>query len=580
MRRSARELEAVDSAVKALPKAPSGIPGLDEITLGGLPRGRPTLVCGAAGCGKTLFAMEFLLRGATEFGEPGVFMAFEETGEELAQNVRSLGFDLDKLVAQNKIAIDHVHLERSEIEETGEYDLEGLFLRLGLAIDTVGAKRVVLDTIETLFGGFSDAALLRSELRRLFRWLKDRGVTAVITGERSEGSLTRHGLEEYVSDCVILLDNRVREQITTRRLRIVKYRGSSHGTNEYPFLIDQDGISVLPVTSLSLDHPASEERISTGVPQLDTMLDGAGYYRGSSILVTGTAGTGKTSLAAHFADAVCRRGERCLYLAFEESQAQLARNMRSIGIDLAPWLKKGVLRFEASRPTLYGLEMHLACIHKMVEEFEPRVAIIDPISNFAGGGSERDTETMLLRLLDFLKARQVTALFTNLTSGGNAWEKTDVGVSSLIDTWILLRDIELSGERNRALYVLKSRGMKHSNQIREFVIAPEGIRLEEVYVGPEGVLTGSMRAAQEAREKAAAVTRAQEAERKQRELARRRAALEAQIAALRAEFESTEADAAQAMAQDRAREQTLQEGRAAAARRRGAEAPVANRKRK
>ena len=580
MRRSTRELEAVGSALKALPKAPTGIAGLDEITLGGLPRGRPTLICGAAGCGKTLFGLEFLLRGASQFDEPGVFMAFEETGEELAQNVRSLGFDLDKLVAQNKIAVDHVHVERSEIEETGEYDLEGLFLRLGLAIDTVGAKRVVLDTIETLFGGFSDAALLRSELRRLFRWLKDRGVTAVITGERGEGALTRQGLEEYVSDCVILLDNRVREQITTRRLRIVKYRGSSHGTNEYPFLIDEQGISVLPVTSLALNHAASEERIATGVPRLDTMLGGEGYYRGSSILVSGTAGTGKTSLAAHFAHATCQRGERCLYFAFEESQAQLARNMRTIGIDLASWLKKGLLRFEASRPALYGLEMHLARTHKLVEEFEPRVVIIDPISNFTGGGSERDAETMLLRLIDFLKARQITALFTNLTIGGDAWESTDVGVSSIIDTWILLRDIELGGERNRALYVLKSRGMKHSNQIREFIITPEGIRLEEVYVGPEGVLTGSMRAAQEAREKAAATVRAQEAERKQRELARRRAALEAQIAALRAEFESTEAEAAQVMAQDRAREQTIDAERAAAAKRRGADAAVANRKRK
>jgi circadian clock protein KaiC len=570
--------EALPSRTKAqrgaLPKAPTGISGLDEITLGGLPRGRPTLVCGAAGCGKTLFAMEFLLRGAEQHGETGVFMAFEETEQDLAQNVRSLGFDLEKMIADNKIAVDHVRIERTEIEETGEYDLEGLFVRLGLAIDSVGAKRVVLDTLETLFGGFTNQALLRSELRRLFRWLKDRGVTAVITGERGEGQLTRQGLEEYVSDCVILLDHRVKEQVSTRRLRIVKYRGSTHGTNEYPFLIDENGIHVLPLTSLLLNHPASSERISTGVPRLDSMLGGEGYYRGSSVLISGTAGTGKTSLAAQFANATCARGERCLYLAFEESPAQLVRNMKSIGADLSPWIKKGLLRLEASRPTLHGIEMHLAMIHKMVNDFDPRVVIIDPISNFATAGTGSDAEAMLLRLIDFLKSRQITAMFVNLTAGGNAWEHTDVGVSSLIDTWILLRDIELAGERNRGLYVLKSRGMKHSNQIREFVITPQGIELLDVYVGEEGVLTGSMRAVQEDRERAAALARAQEIERKQRDLARRRATLEAQITALRAEFESVQ-DESQVVAQeDKTREQQLSNNRSAAAVRRGADAPA------
>jgi circadian clock protein KaiC len=559
-----------------LPKSPTGISGLDEITQGGLPRGRPTLVCGAAGCGKTLFAMEFLLRGAQQFGEPGVFMAFEETEQDLAQNVRSLGFDLDKLVAENKISVDHVHVERSEIEETGEFDLEGLFLRLGMAIDAVGAKRVVLDTIESLFGGFTNQAILRAELRRLFRWLKDKGVTAIITGERGDGQLTRQGLEEYVSDCVILLDHRVREQVSTRRLRIVKYRGSTHGTNEYPFLIDEDGIHVLPLTSLQLNHEVSTERVSSGVERLDAMLGGEGYYRGSSILVSGTAGTGKTSLSAHFADATCRRGERCLYLAFEESPAQLARNMRSIGVDLAPWVKKGLLRVESSRPTLHGIEMHLATIHKMVNDFKPQAVIIDPISNFSTAGTPAEAEAMLLRLIDFLKSRQITAMFVNLTAGGNAWERTDVGVSSLIDTWILLRDIELAGERNRGIYVLKSRGMKHSNQIREFLITGDGIKLQDVYVGPEGVLTGSMRAAQEDREKAAAVARAQEMERKQRDLARRRAALEAQIASLRAEFEAVEDESKVIAEQDRAREQQISENRSAAATRRGADANAAS----
>jgi circadian clock protein KaiC len=571
--------ESVPSRAKTqrntLPKAPTGISGLDEITLGGLPKGRPTLVCGSAGCGKTLFAMEFLLRGAEQYGENGVFMAFEETPDDLSQNVRSLGFDLDKMVADNRISVDHVRIERTEIAETGEFDLDGLFLRLELAIDSVGAKRVVLDTLEALFGGFTNQAILRAELRRLFRWLKDKGVTAVITGERGDGQLTRQGLEEYVSDCVILLDHRVQNQVSTRRLRIVKYRGTTHGTNEYPFLIDEEGIHVLPLTSLLLNHQASHERISSGIPRLDAMLGGDGYYRGTSILVSGTAGTGKTSLSAHLAHATCARGERCLYLAFEESPSQLLRNMKSIGVDLGTWQKKGLLRLESSRPTLYGIEMHLAVIHKMVNDFNPQVVIIDPISNFTNAGTASEAEAMLLRLIDFLKSRQITAMFVHLTAGGNAWERTDVGVSSLIDTWILLRDIELAGERNRGIYILKSRGMKHSNQIREFLITSEGIKLEDVYVGPEGVLTGSMRAAQEDRERAAALQRAREAERKQRELTRRRAALEAQIAALRAEFEAVEDERSIVAEHERTQQEQIEQSRSAAAIRRGADAPNA-----
>jgi circadian clock protein KaiC len=461
----------------SLPKAQTGIAGLDEVTFGGLPRGRPTLVCGSAGSGKTLLAMEFLLRGAMQFDEPGVFMAFEESEEDLAQNVRSLGFRVEDLVAQKKLAVDYVHVERAEIEETGEYDLEGLFLRLGMAIDEIGAKRVVLDTLESLFSGFSNPAILRAELRRLFRWLKDRGVTAVITAERGEGALTRQGLEEYVSDCVILLDHRVNDQVSTRRLRIVKYRGTSHGTNEYPFLIDEQGISVLPLTSLGLDHAASDERISAGVPGLDAMLGGKGYYRGSSILISGTAGAGKSSLAAHFADASCRRGERCLYLAFEESPSQILRNMRSIGIDLAPWTQQGLLRIEASRPTLFGLEMHLVHIHKMVNEFDPRAIIVDPISNFTSSGSPEQAEAMLMRLIDFLKARGVTTMLVNLTAGGSALERTEMGISSLIDTWVLLRDTEIDSRRQRRMHVLKSRGMAHSAEVRGFRITPKGIDL-------------------------------------------------------------------------------------------------------
>jgi circadian clock protein KaiC len=520
-----------------LAKAATGIAGLDEITTGGLPRGRPTLVCGTAGAGKTLLAMEFLVRGATEFDEPGVFMAFEETAEELTQNVRSLGFNLDELEAEGKLLLDHVHVERSEIEETGAYDLDGLFIRLGYAIDSIGAKRVGLDTLEVLFGGLSDEGVLRSELRRLFRWLKDRGVTAVITAERVGEALTRHGLEEYVSDCVIVLDHRVTEQLSTRRLRVVKYRGTTHGTNEYPFLIEADGISVVPITSVGLDHPASSERISTGVPGLDEML-GGGLFRGSSVLLSGTAGTGKSSLAAHVADATCRRGERCLYLAHEESPSQIVRNMRSIGLELEPWIEQGVLRVHAWRPTAHGLETHLVKLHTLVEEQRPRVVIVDPLSSLLKAGTPLETEGMLMRLIDYLKSQQITAVLTSLTRGGAALEETNMGISSLVDTWLLLRDIELGGERNRGMYVLKSRGMAHSNKIREFVLTDWGFRLEDVYLGPDGVLTGSMREAEQARERAAIHERRQEIERRRRELDRKFEILTAQTAIQRAQLEA------------------------------------------
>ena len=558
---------------RALPKAPTGIQGLDEITGGGLPRGRPTLVCGSAGCGKTLLGMEFLVRGASEFDEPGVFIAFEELPEELTQNVRSLGFDLDDLAARNKLIIDYVHVERTEIEETGEYDLEGLFIRLGHAIDSIGAKRIVLDTLETLFGSLSNTSILRSELRRLFRWLKEKGVTAVITAERGEGTLTRHGMEEYVSDCVILLDHRVTDQLSTRRLRIVKYRGSLHGTNEYPFLIDETGICVLPVTSLGLQQQVSDERVSTGIPRLDTMLGNAGVYRGSSVLVSGTAGTGKTSIAAHFADAVCRRGERCLYFAFEEAQSQMVRNMRSIGLDLEPWIKKGQLRFHATRPTAFGLEMHLALLHKMIDEFQPSAVVVDPITAFLGAGLSSEAESMLMRLIDLLKSRQITALFTSLTHGRNAVEESQVGISSLIDTWLLVRDIEVGGERNRGLYILKSRGMAHSNQVREFLLTDHGVELRDVYVGAEGVLTGSMRLAQEAREQAAALSRRQEIERRKRDLDRKRQTLEAQIAAQRAEFAAEQSELELLIGQEQAAINQTTQGREDMARSRKADEP-------
>jgi len=528
---------------KNLLKSPTGIQGFDEITGGGLPTGRPTLVCGGAGCGKTLFGMEFLVRGTTQFNEPGVFMSFEETNEELIKNVASLGFDLEDLIKHKKIVLDHVHVERSEIEETGEYDLEGLFIRLNYAIDTIGAKRVVLDTIESLFAGLPNQLILRAELRRLFRWLKEKGVTAIITGERGGETLTRQGLEEYVSDCVIMLDHRVTEQASTRRLRVVKYRGSMHGTNEYPFLIDENGFSVLPVTSLGLGHIVSNKRISSGIAALDKMLEGKGYYRGSTVLISGTAGVGKTSVAAHFAEAACKRGERVLYFCFEESPNQLMRNMRSIGIKLEPWVEKGLLQFQATRPTFYGLEMHLAVTHKAVNAFKPDVVILDPINTFVIGDKENEVKTMLMRIVDFLKLNQITALFTSLTSSEGALESSDAGISSLIDTWLLLRDIELNGERNRGMYVLKSRGMANSNQIREFILTDHGVELREAYIGASGVLTGSARIAQEALENAEVLTRKQDIERKKRGLERKRNVLEARIASLNAEFESEEFEA-------------------------------------
>ena len=543
--------------VEVLEKCPTGIKGLDEITKGGLPRGRPTLICGGAGSGKTLFAMEFLMRGALDYGEPGVFMTFEETPEDLAKNFISLGFDIHDIMSRGLIAMDHVKIERNEIEETGEYDLEGLFIRLGSAIDSIGAKRVVLDTIEALFAGLSNAAIIRAELRRLFYWLKDRGMTAIVTGEKGDKLLTRYGLEEYVADCVIFLDFRIEEQISTRRLRIVKYRGSSHGSDEYPFLIDESGLSILPITSLGLDYPVSSERISTGIPKLDTMLGEKGFYRGSTILVSGTAGTGKTSLAATFAEAACRRGEHCLYFAFEESPSQIIRNMSSIGMDLARWVKKGLLKFHSARPSLYGLEMHLLTFHKVIKEFNPQVFIVDPISNLSAAGTQSEVKSILTRLLDYLKMKNISTFLTDLTHFTGSLEHTSEEVSSLIDTWLLLRDIELNGERNRGLYILKSRGMAHSNQIQEFLLTNQGIDLIDIYTGAGDVLTGSARATQEAGEKATELVRWREVDRRLREQERKKNALEAKIAALRAEFD-VETEEVHLMAEEEQKRQAVQ----------------------
>jgi circadian clock protein KaiC len=548
-------------SLTTLPKTPTGITGLDELTGGGLPTGRPTLICGAAGSGKTLFSLEFLVRGALQHGEPGVFMAFEEKAEELALNVASLGFDLNQLQQDNLLRLDHVRIESAEIEETGEYNLDGIFVRLGYAIDSIGAKRVVLDTLENLFIGLTNQGILRSELRRLFGWLKEKGVTAIITGEKGDGTLTRHGLEEYVSDCVILLDHRVANQISTRLLRVVKYRGSTHGTNEYPFLIDADGISVLPVTSLTLDHAVSSERISTGVSALDKMMEGKGYFRGSSILVSGTAGTGKTSIAASFVDETCRRGERCVFFAFEESPQQIVRNMRSIGMDLQSHIDRDLLRLVSARPTLNGLEMHLLTIHKLVQSFKPRVVVLDPITNLVTVGSLSEVKSMLIRLIDFLQTEQITVLFTALNRSNTAEEQADESIASLVDAWLLVRDMETNGERNRGLYVMKSRGMKHSNQVREFVITNKGLALVDIFLGPEGVLIGSARETQALQALTGEALRDHAVNRKDREIERKRSVLTAKIAALNEEFDSVQDELNKSYVEEEVRKEILEKNR-------------------
>ena len=530
--RPKQQKAAIVSSPATLGKSPSGIKGLDEITGGGLPTGRPTLICGAAGCGKTLMAAEFVVRGAAQYNEPGAIILFEETAEELTANMRSIGYDLDAMQSQGQLALDFIRVDPAELVETGSYDLEGLFIRIGHAIDSVGAKRVALDTIETLFSDIANHAILRAELRRLFRWLKDRGVTAVITGERGEKALTRYGLEEYVADCVILLDHRIVDQVSTRRLRVVKYRGSAHGTNEYPFLIGARGISVLPITSLTLDHEVFSERVSTGINGLDMMLGGAGVYRGSSLLISGTPGTGKSSIAAAFVDAACARGERAVLFAYEESSNQLVRNMQSIGIKLQRWVDKGLLQIEATRPTLQGLEQHLVHMYNLVNEFKPSVVAVDPISNLTGHQNDADLSLTLMRLIDFLKTQGTTALFTSLNAESTNTPGSQLGVSSLMDSWLWLNNIAFNGERTRTLQVLKSRGMPHSNQVREFVFSNHGVDLIDVYMYGDQVLTGTARVAHEAQVQATSALRERDHERRMRDLTDRRKAVDAQIAAL------------------------------------------------
>ena len=562
MAKSTRKTKPASIQGSQLEKCLTGNTGFDEITFGGLPRGRPTLICGGPGSGKTLFGIEFIVRGAQQYAEPGVLMTFEEKAAELATNVASLGFDLVQLQAEKKLKIDYVHVDKAEIEETGEYDLSGLFIRLGHAIDNVKAKRVVLDTIENLFSGLSNEGILRSEIRRLFQWLKDKGVTSVITGEKGVATLTRQGLEEYVSDCVILLDHRVVNQVSTRLLRVVKYRGTVHGTNEYPFLIDEDGISVLPITSLELNYAVSTDKISSGIPTLDEMLgDGDGFFRGSSILISGTAGTGKTSLAASFANAGCTRKEKVLYFAFEESPQQIIRNMNSLGMDLQQHIDRNLLKFHPSRPTVHGLEMHLVEIHKKIEQFNPSIVILDPITNLVTIGTVSEVKAMLIRLIDYLQKGQITVLFTALNYKDTASEQTDEGVSSLVDAWITVRDIESNGERNRGLYIMKSRGMKHSNQVREFMITDEGLQLVDVYLGPNGVMIGSAREQQQLEEAAGLELRTYAGTRRDREIQRKKTVLEAKIASLNEEFESVKDELNRTHQEEQLRKEILEKNR-------------------
>lgn len=544
-----------------LPKSPTGIAGFDDITNGGLPTARTTLVCGGTGSCKTLFSMQFLVKGAIEFDEPGVFLSFEETKDELAQNVTSFGWDLPAMSEQKKIYLDHINIEKSEMEEVGDYSLQGLFLRIEAAVKAVNAKRIVIDTLEALFAAFTDENVIRAEIRRLFRWLKDKKLTAVITGEKGEKTFTRNGLEEYISDCVLFLDNRMIDQVCTRRLRIVKYRGTSHGTNEYPFILTDTGFSMFPITTLEMDYAIINERVSSGIDRLDTMLDGQGYFRGSSILISGTAGTGKTSFGASFAYAACSRNERVIYFSFEEAPSQIVRNMKSIGIDLKPAVEKGLLAFHSVRSTTYGLETHLAMMIDKINAFKPSIVVVDPISNFSSVSDLKDVKEVLTRIIDYMKSEGITALFTDLSHSGTQEETTEAAISSLMDTWVLLRDIEIGGERNRGLYLLKSRGMAHSNQIREYLITKKGIDLVDAYIGPSGVLTGTARIVQEAKEDSELLIQKQKIERLKRELKRKEKLLKSRYEDIKTEFDSSKEDMEIAIAEEEARIKTMEKSK-------------------
>jgi circadian clock protein KaiC len=573
MKKDATLADLMDApAGEVLPKAPTGITGLDQITTGGLPLGRVTLVAGGAGSGKTLLGLEFLVAGAREYGEPGVLMTFEESEEKVALNVRSLGFDLDELKRNGLLDVLSFQVDPAEIFAAGEFDFEPVFAILDDAIRRVGAKRVVLDTMEVLFGAFGDNSTVRAELSRLARWLEDRGVTSIVTGERGDHGLTRHAIEEYVTDCVIVLDHRVSEEISTRRLRVVKYRGSAHGTNEYPFLISANGFVVLPVTSIALDYEAPEDRISTGIDRLDHML-GGGLFRGSTLMVSGSAGTGKTSISAHLVHSACLRDERALLILFDESPDQFLRNMRSIGFDLRPQVEAGLLRIWAARASALGPETHLAMLARLIEDEPPSVAVLDGIAGLAAGALAPEALSVVARQLDLLRARGITTLVTVLSPGD---ETSTVSVSSMVDTWLLLRNVEANGERNRLLFVLKSRGTSHSNQVREFVLTGHGVDLVDVYVGAAGVLAGSARLAQQAAERNAEVRQDDDLSHRRRELRRNVIEREAHLVAVQDQLDAERAEIDRIDLRERHQAADTERDRSAMASRRWADAAPSN----
>ena len=474
---SKKNIAETELSITKLPKSLTGIQGLDDITYGGIPQNRPTLLVGSIGTGKTIFAMEYIINGITMFNEPGVFMTFEEQTDELQINVTSMGYNLSKLIADNKIYLEHLHIDHREIQATGKYDIEGLFIRIEMAIEKVKAKRIVLDALDTLFIGL-DSQILRSEIKRLFFWLKEKKVTAIITSEVGDIFLTRLGFEEVVADCVIELNNRLNNQISTRRLRIVKYRGSYHSTNEYPFMIDHKGITIFPIISEAPQIIVSNERISSGIKQIDEMLDGRGFYVGSSILVSGSAGTGKSSIAASFIKDVCEKKGTALYCAFEEAPNQIKRNMASIGIFLEPYEKSGNLHFYYSRPTLQTLELHFIAIKKLIKQINPSVVILDPITNLMIENINSDIRTMLTRFVDYLKMEQITVLLTaTLTVSSLELIQSNEGISSMVDTCIMIQEKNIIDSRRRTLYIMKSRGICNSKKEVEFIITSEGISI-------------------------------------------------------------------------------------------------------
>ncbi|WP_240236172.1 circadian clock protein KaiC [Nocardioides sp. CFH 31398] len=523
-----------------LEKAATGIEGFDDITFGGLPRARATIVTGAAGSGKSMFGVEFLAQGARAYGEPGVLLSFEETADELVANAASIGVDLRAMADEGTLVVDSAAGDLDDLVQSGAFDLEGLLLRLAAAIDAVGARRVVLDTVETLFSTLPDETTVRREFARLLRWLKERDLTVVVTAERGQqGRLTRHGIEEYVSDCVVVLDHRVEDEVATRRMRVAKYRGSPHGTNEFPFLISGRGLVVMPLHHDELTE-VSEERVSLGIPELDTMV-GGGVFRGSTIMISGSAGTGKTSIAACAADAACRRGEKALFLSFEEPSGQVVRNMRSIGLDLQHWIDKGLLVVQHMRPAITGLEAHLASLHMILDEHPAEVVVLDAVASLSRGVASYASASAVARDIAMLRLRGATTVLTAL-AGTHDDPHTDVSASSLVDAWLLVRNVENDGERNRLLMTIKNRGSFHSNQVREFLLTDDGPRLVDVFVGPDGVLTGSAREQQEARDASTEDARRRDQERRRASIERRREEVEAQIATLRRQLEDELAD--------------------------------------